>query len=94
MNDEGIKKIEYSTKYIHSFKKLPSSIRQKARRKEAVFRHDPFNPQLKTHKLHGRFQGYWGYSVDFKYRVIFSFLNGREALFFDIGLHPIYQSSE
>lgn len=94
MNDELVKKIEYSSKYIRSFKKLPGSIQQKARRKEIIFRRNPFNPQLKTHKLHGRFQDYWGYSVDFKYRVIFSFPNGGKALFFDIGLHPIYQNGK
>lgn len=94
MNDEGVKKIEYSTKYIRSFRKLPGSVQQKARQKEIIFGRDPFNPQLKTHKLHGKLQEYWGYSVDFKYRVIFSFLNGGEVLFFDIGPHPIYQSSE
>lgn len=94
MNDELVKKIEYSSKYIHSFKKLPGSIQQKARQKEIVFRRAPFNPQLKTHKLHGRFRDYWSYSVDFKYRVIFSFPNSDKALFFDIGLHPIYQGGE
>lgn len=93
MKDEGVKKVEYTSKYIRSFKKLPNSVKQKVRQKESILRHNPFNPQLKIHKLHGRFRDYWSYSVDFKYRVIFSF-PGDKILFFDIGPHQIYQSSE
>ena len=67
---------------------------QKAREKERIFRQDPFDAKLKTHKLHGKFADYWVYSVDYTYRVIFRFLNGREALFFDIGPHHIYGIEE
>ena len=86
--------IEYASHYTRSFRKLPRDIRQKARKRESIFILDAFDPRLKTHKLHGVFQGYWGYSVDNKYRVIFRFLKGSDALFFDIGLHPIYGGSE
>lgn len=89
-----IKKIDFSTRYLRSLKKLPEDIRQKAYEKETVFRQNPFDARLKTHKLSGRFYGYWAYSVDYKNRVIFRFINGDKALFFDIGPHPIYGSRE
>jgi mRNA-degrading endonuclease YafQ of YafQ-DinJ toxin-antitoxin module len=94
MNGEKIKRIEYSTKYLRSFKKLSEEIKEKANEKEAYFKKDPFDPRLKSHKLGGKFQEYWSYSVDYKYRVIFNLLSGGEALFFDIGLHPIYEKGE
>ena len=94
MSGEKISSVEYSTKYIRSFKKLPPPIQAKAREKEMLFIIDPFTARLETHKLHGKLQDYWAYSVDYKYRVIFRFLNGTSALFFDIGLHPIYRDSE
>lgn len=89
-----IKKIEYTTKYLVSFKKLPQEIQNRAREKEGLFCGDPFHPQLHTHKLHGIFQDYRSYSVDRRYRVVFRFLDGGKALFFDIGSHIIYQKGE
>ncbi|MEK7541947.1 MAG: type II toxin-antitoxin system mRNA interferase toxin, RelE/StbE family [Patescibacteria group bacterium] len=86
--------IEYTSRYTRSFKKLPRGIQKKTREREAMFTANAFDPRIKTHKLHGMFQDYWAYSVDNKYRVIFRFISGSEALFFDIGLHPIYGGSE
>lgn len=86
--------IEFASHYTRSFRKLPGGIQQRARGKEIIFMADAFDPRLKTHKLHGVLQEYWAYSVDNKYRVIFRFINNTEALFFDIGLHPIYGGSE
>lgn len=94
MNSRKINSIDYGTKYIRSFKKLPTPVKQKAREKEKLFRRNPFDPASETHKLHGKFRDYWAYSVDNKYRVIFRFLNGDQVLFFDIGLHLIYGKGE
>ena len=85
-----INHIEYSTKYVRSFHKLPHLTQEKARMNEEIFCSDPFDPRLQTHKLHGKFQQYLAYSVDRRYRVIFRFISGSEVLFFDIGLHKIY----
>lgn len=92
--EENAKIIEYGTKYLRSLKKLNTGIRQRAKEKENVFRADPFDKRLDTHKLHGKFQGYWSYSVDHKNRVIFRFLSNGDVLFFDIGPHPIYGKGE
>ena len=96
MNEERkrISSIEYNTKYLRSFKKLPIPIQQKTREKEYLFYANPFDPRLETHKLRGKFNGYWAYSVNHKYRVIFRFISNVKVLFFDIGLHPIYGQSE
>ena len=90
MNGERIKKIEYSTKYLRSFKKLPRHLKQKALEKEKLFKNSPFDARLGSHKLDGKFQGYWSYSVDYRNRVIFRFINGTKVQFFDIGPHSIY----
>ncbi len=94
MSGGRIKRIEYSTKYLRSFKKLPGRLKHKALEKERLFRSNPFDARLGSHKLSGKFQGYWSYSVDYKSRVIFRFINGNSVLFFDVGPHPIYRSGE
>lgn len=35
------------------YKKLPWKIKERAKRKEIIFRDDPFDPRLRAHKLHG-----------------------------------------
>jgi proteic killer suppression protein len=52
-----------------------------------LFSADPFNKQLRTHKLTGRLQGLWAFSVDYDVRVIFSFTNDNEVLLIDMGGH-------
>lgn len=94
MNGEKIKRIEFSTRYVRSLKKLSEEVKREAREKEIIFRQNPLDSRLKTHKLSGKFKGYWSYSVNYKNRVIFRFINDREVLFFNIGLHPIYGGNE
>jgi|WetSurMetagenome_2_1015567.scaffolds.fasta_scaffold189200_1 toxin HigB-1 len=52
-----------------------------------LFSADPFNKQLRTHKLTGKLNGLWAFSVDYDVRIIFAFLEEREVLLIDIGSH-------
>ncbi len=56
-----------------------------------MFRKDPFNLRLKTHKLHGSQEGFMSFSVDFSYRIIFEFVNSDTVIFYEIGTHDIYE---
>lgn len=49
--------------------------------------HDPFDPRLRTHKLSGKLEGLWSFSVEFDVRVIFYFTEKDEAVFVDVGSH-------
>jgi len=52
-----------------------------------VFQDDPFNKQLRTHKLSGRLTGLWSFSVEYDIRIIFYFKEEDKAVFIDIGTH-------
>lgn len=52
-----------------------------------IFMRNPFDKRLKTHKLSGKLQGLWGFSIGYDLRVVFSFQKGHAALFEDIGTH-------
>ena len=69
------------------YKKLPRKIKDKAEEKESIFRENPFDPRLRTHKLHGKEKGLWVFWIDFHYRIKFIFLGEEEVLFLDIGTH-------
>ncbi len=82
--------IRTSRQFEKQYKKLPQRIKENAKEKERVFRENPFDPRLKTHKLHGREKDIWAFSVTWKYRIKFILTADAEALFLEIGAHDIY----
>jgi addiction module RelE/StbE family toxin len=53
---------------------------------------DPFDPQLKTHKLKGKLSGTWACSINYDLRIIFDFIkNGDreedDIFLIEIGTH-------
>lgn len=83
---EGIA-VEYSKKFLRSLKKLSRDIQDKAEEREQLFILDPFDPRLRTHKLHGKDKDLWAYSIDNRYRIKFIFLDDHRVLYLDIGTH-------
>ena len=91
MKENRIIDIEYSKKFLKSLKRLPNRIISQAQKKEKVFKQNPFDPILKTHKLHGEEKECWAFSIDKKYRIKFIFVDSKKVLFLDIGTHKIYK---
>jgi len=77
-------KLAYSSLFLRSFAKLPQSIQEIFRTKESIFKSNPFDPRLRTHKLKGRDE--WSFLVTYDIRVIFVFLKNT-ALLVNIGDH-------
>ena len=87
--NNGIKIVQ-SARFLKAAKRLPTSILKKFELRESIFRTDPFDPQLRTHKLHGPLDGFYAYSVDNHYRVIFSFYDSTTIIYHEIGTHHVY----
>lgn len=79
--DQGFKKIYR--------KKIKNNDELKNRFWDALgfFSKNPFNSRLRTHKLTGKLEGLWAFSVAFDCRVIFKFLDKDEVLLIGIGGH-------
>ena len=85
-------KIYYSSKFAREYKKLPIKIKKTAENKEIIFRHNPFDSRLKTHRLTGKLKDFWSFSIDYKYRVVFEIIDEKTVWFLDVGTHDIYRS--
>jgi len=84
--------IIYSSKFAREYKKLPKDIKALAEEQENIFRKDPYDTRLKTHKLKGKFDGFLSFSIGYKYRIIFEFAKDRKTIYFHtVGDHDIYQ---
>jgi mRNA-degrading endonuclease YafQ of YafQ-DinJ toxin-antitoxin module len=80
-------------RYRSSYKKLDLQIQKNTDERIKLFRKDPFDPRLDTHRLHGKLKKQWSFSIDQRYRVLFEFLDKKrsEVVFLDIGTHAIYR---
>lgn len=83
--------IRLTSKFQKAYKKLSVDIKDEAKNKETVFRQNPFDPILKTHKLHGRYKNYWAFSINGQYRIMFAFADVGTVDFINIGTHEIYR---
>jgi len=83
--------IRVSSKFERQYKKLSNNIKNVAKNKERIFRINPFDPRLDTHKLHGKDKDMWSFSVTRSYRIKFIFLAKVSILFLEIGTHDIYK---
>ena len=83
--------IYYSSKFFREYKKLPVTVKRKAEVREEIFRDNPFDPRLGTHKLGGRLKEYWAFWIDSKNRIIFEYENKEIVWFHSVGNHAIYE---
>ncbi|MHB8860447.1 MAG: type II toxin-antitoxin system mRNA interferase toxin, RelE/StbE family [Minisyncoccota bacterium] len=82
--------ILYSPRFARRYKKLSASVKSSAERRESLFRKDWKDPVLNTHKLNGRLDGLWAFSIDNRHRIIFEFISPKQVIFHTVGNHGVY----
>lgn len=83
-------KIEFTSKFLKSYKKIVSrrpnaaiSVLQKV----VLFSQEPHSRSLSLHKLKGNLKEVWSFSVESDLRIIVDLKDPNKALFVDIGTH-------
>jgi len=82
--------VAFSSSFKRAFKKKVAGSPVVAERfweKLNVFKNDPFDPTLRTHKLSGELKHLWSFSIEYDLRVLFHFVDDHRALLIDIGTH-------
>ena len=86
-------KLVWSKRSMRRFRKLPLDVKEKLCERIKIFEKDPFDSRLKTHRLKGKLHGYFSFSLNYSYRVIFrtsdEYKNHFEII--DIGTHSVYE---
>jgi addiction module RelE/StbE family toxin len=82
--------IYYSSKFAKEYKHLPRKIKLIAEKREKIFRINPFDARLKTHRLSGKLKEYYSFSIDYHYRIIFEIVQANTIWFHSVGTHAIY----
>jgi len=82
--------VAFSTSFKRAFKKHVEGrqpLEEKFWKRLEIFRENPLDARLRTHKLSGDLQEYWSFSIEYDVRVVFQFAAKKCAVFLDIGTH-------
>lgn len=82
--------IIYAPVFVRKFKKLEEPLQQEILEKIKLFHDRKNHRQLKVHKLHGRLAGCLSFSVNYRVRIVFEYVNKNSAALLDIGTHKVY----
>ena len=83
--------IKKTPAFDRRFKKLTNKQKEDFFISLKLFDDDPFHPQLKTHKLKGKWSSFHAFRINYSDRCIFYFLSSKEVILYDIGSRRIYR---
>ncbi|TSA43992.1 hypothetical protein D4R49_01175 [bacterium] len=76
--------------FFRRLKSLTPRLQGLAFKKVELFKDRNNHLRLGVHKLHGKYKGFFGFSVDRKNRIMFEWISDEEARLHTIGDHSIY----
>lgn len=83
--------VGFTPEFFRNMKRLRPQLREIAFRKIALLRDRHNHHRLGVHKLHGKYAGFFGLSLDHKNRIMFEWVSDSEARLHTIGDHSIYK---
>ena len=87
-------RIAYSRRFLRDFARLHKDLQKEVVEKVELFK-DPRNHRsLRVHKLKGKLEGRFGFSVNYKFRILFQYVSKRtrEVVLLTVGDHDVYKS--
>ena len=84
-------KIGYVPKFIRMYNALPEGLQEEVREAIEDLKDKRSHVRLKVHKLSGRLEGRYAFSVNYRIRIIFSIeKRSRNYILYSVGDHDIY----
>jgi plasmid maintenance system killer protein len=84
-------KILFKPTFIKQFSKLSENLQEEVLEKIELFKNKDNHKLLKVHKLHGKLKESYSFYVNYKFRIVFLWLNKQEVVLLAIGDHDIYK---
>lgn len=85
-------KIEYTKNFLRIYKKLNPHLRQEVKDSIEKFKNEENHIKLKVHKLTGRMEDMYAFSVNYSQRIIFQYISKNTiAILLTFGDHDIYE---
>ena len=82
----------YAPAFVRQFQKLEDGLKEEVLERIELFKNPKNHKTLKIHKLKGRLKGRWSFSVNYRFRIVFSYASKRGAALLGIGDHSVYDT--
>lgn len=82
--------VHFKPSFLRQFKKLEPALQDEAREKIDLFKISSNHKQLRVHALKGSLAEYMSFSVNYRYRIVFTFIDKKTVVLLAIGDHDIY----
>ena len=85
--------VSYTRRFLRDLNKLEPALQEEVIEKIELFRVTKNHVQLRIHKLHGELEGRLSFAVNYRFRVIFEYIDKRkkEVILITVGDHDIYK---
>ena len=83
--------VHFKPSFIRQVNRLPKALQDELIEKIALFKNSRNHRALRVHKLHGHLKDCYGFSVNFRFRVVFEYTSKTEAVLLAIGDHSMYE---
>ncbi len=85
--------IAYAPSFVRKYKHLTESLKEEVKGKIAMFADERNHHQLQVHKLRGDLRDQYGFSINYRIRIVFVFTkeNPRRAILLTVGDHDVYK---
>lgn len=84
-------KLIFAPVFLRQLKSLPQEVQEEAIEKIELLKDRRNHKILKVHKLKGNLREIFSFSVNYRIRIIFSFIGGDEVALLTIGDHDVYK---
>ncbi|MCX6716700.1 MAG: type II toxin-antitoxin system mRNA interferase toxin, RelE/StbE family [Candidatus Taylorbacteria bacterium] len=84
--------INFTPFFVKKFKSFEKDLREEALEKIELFRLKDNHTQLKVHKLNGNLKGKLSFSINYKYRIVFEYLDKNTVILHSMGDHDVYKN--
>lgn len=82
--------VGFTPEFFRKLKRFDPQLQENTFKKIELFRNRDNHKRLEVHKLHGKYAGFFGFSIDRKNRIMFEWISDDEARLHTIGDHDIY----
>jgi mRNA-degrading endonuclease YafQ of YafQ-DinJ toxin-antitoxin module len=79
--------VVFTPSFLRQLKSFEITLQEEAIAKVELFKNIKNHRALKVHKLKGRLKGRWSFSVNYRLRIVFSYISKRKVIMLAVGDH-------